>query len=304
MEDYMNNRLKKVSNLNAYIFIAPAVILMLAFIVYPLLSSFQLSTMEWSGLGGGKFIGFENYTILFKDPVFWNSIKLQFVWALLSVLILALTGLFLALIVEYFVPFRKMVPVFRTILFMPMMMSMVAIGLLWTMVFNPMIGLLNEFLQTLGILSSNQPLDLLSDNRTALFAVFIPAIWQWSGFGMVVFSAAMQGIPQDILEASVVDGCNRFRQVRYIIFPLLAPTFALLCTMNLIGGLKCFDIIYIMTAGGPGISTQVTSIYIFRQAFVLNAHGYSAAISSLMFLLTTGFGVIFFRFTNRLESYI
>lgn len=291
-------------NPRAYLFIAPAVALLAVFIVYPLLSSFQLSTMEWSGLGVGKYVGLVNYVNLFKDPVFWNSIRLQFIWALLSVAILAATGLVLALIIEFFVPVKRLISVFRTILFMPMMMSMVAIGLLWSMVFNPMIGLLNEALQVLGLLKSTQVLDLLGSNNSALFAVFAPTIWQWSGFGMVVFSAAMQGIPQDVMEASVVDGCSRWQQIRHIVIPLLAPIFAMQCTINLIGGLKCFDIIYVMTAGGPGISTQVSSIYIFRQAFVLNNHGYSAAISSIMFLLTTLFGVVFFRFTNKLENYI
>lgn len=285
-------------------FIAPAVALLAVFIVYPLLSSFQLSTLEWSGLGLGKFVGMENYESLWKDPVFWNAIKLQFIWALLSLTILAATGLVLALVVEFFVPVRRLIPTFRTILFMPMMMSMVAIGLLWSMVFNPMIGLLNEALQMLGLLKPAQVLDLMGSNNSALYAVFIPTIWQWSGFGMVVFSAAMQGIPQDVMEASVVDGCTRWQQILHIVIPLLAPTFAMQCTINLIGGLKCFDIIYIMTAGGPGISTQVSSIYIFRQAFVLNNHGYSAAISSIMFLLTALFGVVFFRVTSKLENYI
>lgn len=294
----------RLGNWKAYIFIAPAVVLLAVFIVYPLISSFQLSTMDWSGLGVGEFIGFENYKNLFRDPVFWNSIQLQFIWALMSVAVLALTGLVLAIIVEFFVPFKRLIPVFRTILFMPMMMSMVAIGLLWSMVFNPMIGLLNEVLQMLGLLGPAQVLDLLGENKTALYAVFIPTIWQWSGFGMVIFSAAMQGIPQDVMEASVVDGCSRWRQIRHIVVPLLAPTFAMQCTINLIGGLKAFDIIYVMTAGGPGTSTQVSSIYIFRQAFVLNHHGYSAAISSIMFLLTALFGVLFFRFTNKLENYI
>lgn len=299
-----NKFIKKLGDLSAYAFAAPAVVLLALFIVYPLVSSMQISTMEWNGLSSGRFVGFSNYIRLVQDSAFWNGLKLQFIWAFLSVVILGLTGLLLALIVEYLIPFKRLIPVFRTVLFTPMMMSMVVIGLLWTMIYNPMIGLLNKLLQQFGVLSATQVLDLLGNGKTALYASFIPVIWQWSGFGMVVFSAAIQGIPQDILEASVVDGCSRFRQIRHIIFPLLLPTLAMVCTINLIGGLKCFDLIYVMTAGGPGINTQVSSIYIFRQAFILNSHGYSAAISFVMFLLTTLFGVMFFLFTNKLESCI
>ena len=297
-------RLGRFGELSAYVYIAPAVIIMAAFIVYPLFSSLQLSTLKWNGLSMKEYIGLQNYANLFQDPAFWNSVKLQLIWALLSVVVLGLTGMLLAIIVEYFIPVRRVVPVFRTVMFMPMMMSLVAIGLLWTMIYNPMLGLLNNLLKELGLLRSNQVLDLLGNRNTALFAAFIPAIWQWSGFGMVIFSASIQGIPSEIMEASVVDGCTRFKQIRHIVFPLLMPKLAMVCILNLIGGLKCFDLIYVMTAGGPGISTQVSSIFIFRQAFVLNAHGYSAAASSVMFLLTTLFGVLFFSFTNRMENYV
>lgn len=277
---------------------------MAVFIVYPLVSSVSLSLTNWSGLGTRAFIGLENYRNLLQDPIFWNSIRLQFTWSLLSVVFLALFGLLLALVVEVFVPFRMLIPVFRTILFMPMMMSLVCVGLLWGMIFNPMIGLLNELLQVLGFLDKANSLDLLGNPKLALYAVFIPCIWQWSGFGMVIFSAAMQGIPQDIMEAALIDGCGKYRRIRHIILPLLMPNVATVCTINLIGGLKCFDLIYVMTAGGPGNGTLVTSILIFRQAFVNNAHGYSAAVSFILFLLTALFGYVFFSFSKRMEVYV
>jgi ABC-type sugar transport system permease subunit len=291
-------------SISAYLFVLPAAVLMAVFIIYPLVSSVFLSLTNWSGLGTRNFIGLENYRTLLKDPVFWNSIRLQFTWSMLSVVFLALFGFLLALIVELFVPVKTLIPVFRTILFMPMMMSLVCVGLLWSMIFNPMIGLLNKLLQAAGLLAMSDALDLLGNPQLALFVVFIPCIWQWSGFGMVIFSAAMQGIPQEITEAAVIDGCGKYGRIRHIIFPLLAPNIATVCTINLIGGLKCFDLIYVMTAGGPGNGTLVTSILIFRQAFVNNAHGYSAAVSFILFLLTVLFGYVFFSFTKKMEVYI
>lgn len=295
---------QKIGDRSAYLFVAPAVILMGIFIVYPLISSVQLSTTDWSGLGERTFIGNANYVRLFKDPLFWKSIKLQFIWALLSVVFLALVGMLLALLIEYFIPFKKLIPVSRTIMFMPMMMSLVAVGLLWTMIFNPMMGMVNELLHTMGIFTGTQTLDLLGNEKLALFAAFIPCVWQWSGFGMVIFSAAMQGIPSDIMEASLMDGCTKWGQIRHIVLPLMLPTIATVCTLNLIGGFKCFDLIYVMTAGGPGTSTQVTSIYIFKEAFINGHYGYSSAMSFVLFLVTALFGAVFFKITKRMDNYI
>lgn len=298
----MKNIRKRIGDRSAYFFVAPAVLLMGIFIVYPLLSSVRLSMTNWSGLGTEDFVGFANYIQLAKDPAFWESIKLQFIWAVLSVIFLALVGMALALFVDIFIPVKALIPVARTVLFMPMMMSLVAIGLLWSMIYNPMIGILNELLHVIGILRGTQTLDLLGDDKLALYAAFLPCVWQWSGFGMVIFSAAMQGISSEILEASVMDGCTKIGQVRHIILPLMKPTIATVCTINLIGGLKCFDLIYVMTAGGPGTSTQVTSIYIFKQAFTNSYYGYSSALSFVLFLVTAVFGAIFFKLTQRLEA--
>jgi ABC-type sugar transport system permease subunit len=300
----MMRKQKLSEQLSPYVFVLPAAVLLSVFMLYPLISSVYLSMTNWSGLGAKKFIGFENYRRLFTEPIFWNSIKLQIIWALLSVVLLAVSAFFLALIVEIFVPLKQLIPVFRTILFMPMMMSLVCVGLLWSMIFDPMIGILNEVLLKVGILEAGRTLALLADDNLALYAVFIPVIWQWSGFGMVIFSAAMQGIPQDIMEAALIDGCTKYGRIRHIIFPLLKPTIVTVNTINFIGGLKCFDIIYVMTNGGPGNATLVTSIYIFKMGFINNAFGYSAAASFVLFILTALFGFLFFSFNKRLEVYI
>jgi raffinose/stachyose/melibiose transport system permease protein len=249
-------------------------------------------------------VGLENFRRLLADPVFWNSIKLQFIWAAISVVFLVITSVFLALIVEEFVPIKWMSPIFRTILFMPMMMSMVCIGMLWQKIYNPVIGLLNSLLHFINVLDQNTVIDLLGNGKTALFAVFIPIVWQVSGFGMVILSAAMQNISQDIMEASLIDGCNKYSRIWHITFPMIKPTVTTLATIHLIGGLKCFEIIYVMTGGGPGIDTTVTAVYLFKTAFVNNEYGYGSAISVVLFLLTLLFGYIFFSFNKRLETYV
>ncbi|MFR7744046.1 MAG: carbohydrate ABC transporter permease [Acutalibacteraceae bacterium] len=181
-----------------YLYLLPAVILMGVFIIYSMILNVQISMTDWSGLSEKHFIAFANYVKLFRDKAFWDSLGVQLIWMLLSTVFHALGGLILSIIVEYFIH-RKLQAVFRTLFFMPMMMSLVAVGILWTLIYNPLIGVINEILQVLGILSGNQTLDLLGDRSTALLAAFIPALWQWSGFGMVVFSAALQGMSRELL---------------------------------------------------------------------------------------------------------
>ena len=176
-------KLKSQNNIG-YLYLLPAVILMGVFIIYSMILNVQISMTDWSGLSEKHFIAFANYVKLFRDKAFWDSLGVQLIWMLLSTVFHALGGLILSIIVEYFIH-RKLQAVFRTLFFMPMMMSLVAVGILWTLIYNPLIGVINEILQVLGILSGNQTLDLLGDRSTALLAAFIPALWQWSGFGMV-----------------------------------------------------------------------------------------------------------------------
>jgi ABC-type sugar transport system permease subunit len=298
--------LKKISiKIEPYLYILPATILLCAVVIYPMLSSFRYALYEWSGLGVMKFVGFDNlYKILSGyDKQFWNSIKLTFEWVALSTVVLSFTGLVLAFIVEFGIRSRRFVSTVRTILFMPMMMSLVSVGLLWSLIYNPILGLLSKILSIIGLIDIQHPLNFLGSYNLVLFAIFIPVIWQWSGFGMVIFSAALQSIPDSVKEASIIDGANLMSQIRYIYIPLLFPKIMLVSTLNLIGAFKCFDIIYVLTAGGPGNASQVTTIYLFREAFVNNNYGYGSAISVVLFLIAIIFSIVFMRVTTRVKPY-
>jgi len=296
--------LKKISiKIEPYLYMLPAIILIGVIVIYPTLSSFRYALYDWSGLGAMKFVGFDNLYKIFSgyDKQFWNSIKLTFIWVALSTVILSITSLMLAFIVEFGARNRRFTTIARTILFMPMMMSLVAVGLLWQLIYNPILGLLNKILSIIGLI--NHPLDLLGSYNFVLLVIFIPVIWYWSGFGMVIFSAALQSIPDSVKEASIIDGANLMSQIRYIYIPLLFPKIMLVSTINLIGAFKCFDIIYVLTAGGPGNASQVTSIYLFREAFVNNNYGYGCAISVVLFLIAAIFSIVFMWITSRVETY-
>ena len=299
---YQSKKKSRLGDVSAYFFLLPAIVLSVLFIVVPLILTFRYSFTDWSGLGEYNNIGFQNFQNLMSDSVFWESIKTTFIWVLLYVICLPITSLILALVLEFGMPFKSLKPVGRTIFFMPMMMSMAAVALLWQLIFNPNLGILPKLLTMLGVTTTS--VDFLGDYNFAIFAAFIPIIWQSSGFGMVIYSAAIQGIPLDVLESASIDGCTKWKAIWHIVVPMLAPTVALLATLNLVNGFKAFDLLYILTAGGPGTSTQVTSIYIFQQAFVSNHYGYSSAMSLILFFITVIFGVLFFKTSNRLENYV
>ncbi len=177
-----------------------------------------LGVLAWAGIG--------NFRRLFADPVFWHSLKNTLIWVVMSGTVLSVSGLLLAFLVEYGTKAKWLSSISRTVLFMPMMMSLVSVGLLWTLIYNPMLGLLSNLLSALHLADKANPLDFLGTPKAALYFAFVPAIWQWSGFGMVVFSAALQGIPQELFDASAIDGASTARQLRHITLPLLYPAIA------------------------------------------------------------------------------
>jgi raffinose/stachyose/melibiose transport system permease protein len=220
----------------------------------------------------------------------------------MSTVILTVTGLILAFLLDNFAKSKLVAGVTRTLLFMPMMMSLVAVGLLWSLIYNPTLGIITNLIAQLHLFGNAAPFDFLGSQKTAIYAAFVPAIWQWSGFGMVVFSAAILNIPGELKEAATVDGANKFKIMLNIELPLIMPTIIVVSTVNLIGGFKAFDLVYVMTAGGPGSSTMVTAIYMFIQAFKNMNLGYASAIAILLFILTVVFAMLTTRLTSLLNK--
>jgi ABC-type sugar transport system permease subunit len=265
-----------------YLYMLPALILFGTFLVYPVIQSVFYSLLDWDGLKPGVYVGFENYIRLFHDKNFWNSLKVTVVWVAMSGGILPLTALVLALVVDFGTSSRTLGSIARTVLFIPMTISLVVVGLLFTLFYNPILGVINNVLQRLG---STAIFDLLGDSNTVLIAIFFVAVWQWSGFGLVIFTAALQGISGDLFDAARIDGASKWQLIRYIVLPLLLPTYLTIMTLNIIGGFKAFDLIYVMTAGGPAEASATTSIFLYKQAFILHNFGYGSAVSVVLFVL-------------------
>lgn len=284
-----------------YFYLFPALFFLVSFLLVPAFGTFKYSLTDWDGLSSYQFIGLDNYISLFKDPYFWDSLKVTLIWVLLCAVILHISGIMLGLMVEYLSPTRGFANISRTVLFVPMMMSTVAIGLLWALIYNPSFGLLNEVLKALGIIDNANLIEYLGNGDTAIYWLFLSAVWQWSGFGMVITCATLMNIPGDILEAAQIDGANKLQALWHIIMPMLTPMWLMRITIDLIGGFKSFDLIYVATSGGPGTSTMVSSIYMYKNSFLLYKYGYGSAIASIMFIIVVVLTILFNRFSDRVE---
>ena len=272
--------------------------MLLGYMYFPLLKSFQYSLFEFREFRPARFVGLDNYFQVFKDGLFWNSVSLTLQWVVMTALLPTVWGLILALLIEYSGTGRALAGVTRTVLFMPMMMSLVAVGLLWTLIFNPNLGLISGLLNAMSVTDAGHPLNLFGNTRYALYAAFIPVLWQGAGFAMVIFSAALQSIPLEIREAAVIDGANKTRQICGIALPYIARTVIIVMTVNMIGGFKAFDLLKVLTAGGPASSTEITALYMYRIGFFSFRFGYSSAIAVILFIFVCGSVLGFIRVTD------
>ena len=286
----------------SYLYLLPMAVLMAVFIIYPLVNLFATSFTKWDGLTAKEFIGLKNYIDAFDSDKFWYSVKLTFVWVILSILILQPVGVILAVIVENLVKNRRIAGIMRTIYFLPMLMSMVAIGLLWQLIYNPTSGMLTSILEKLNLIDVMNPPNLLGRKSTVLLAAFVPTIWQWGGFGMILTSAAMMNIPSELNEAAAIDGAGKVKQFFKITLPLLMPTIFMGMTINMIGAFKGFDMLYAMTGGGPANYTTLTSIFIYKLSFTENKFGYACAVSVILIMTVVVFTFIFNWFGRKIEE--
>ena len=258
--------------------------MLVAFVYYSILTGFGYSFSKFRDFAPAGFVGLQNYIDAFNNDDFINSIRSTLIWVLMTATIPTFAGLLLAILVYYQTQGRVVSGVARTILFMPMMMSAVAVGLLWSLIYNPLLGLLNQLLHLIKAIPAGTYVGFLENPTTALYEAFVPMVWQSAGFSMVIFSAALQGIPVDIREAAVLDGASKLKEIRHIVIPFISPTIVSLVTVNMISGFKAFDLLNVLTHGGPADSTMIVSLYMYKQAFSAWKYGYSSAVAVVLFI--------------------
>ncbi|WP_458353366.1 carbohydrate ABC transporter permease [Peribacillus frigoritolerans] len=262
-------------------FMAPALLFYGVYVVYSIAMTFYYSLFEWSGIDNNfNFIGIGNYVQLLGDVVFWQSLKNNALLVVTSLGSQLPIGLIMALLL--FSPIKGM-RFFRSIYFMPFLMSTVAIGILFSFIYDGSYGIVNQLLGAVGLESLQRP--WLGNESTAIWAVIATICWQFAPFYMILFRAAIVGIPEELYEAADMDGANKWRRFLNITLPLLMPTIVTSAILSIIGSLKYFDLIYVMTGGGPNNSTELMATYMYKQTFTNFNMGYGSSVSFLMFVI-------------------
>lgn len=266
-------------HLTGYAFVAPALVVLGAFIIYPIFYSLWLSFHEWNGYTTrwGPFVGLDNYLFLAQDEVFWKAAVNSVLFVLARTPFEVGFGFGLALLLNRELPGRSLL---RTLFFVPVVMSLIVVTIIFQRILEPNSGLLNSFLREIGL--GGLANTWLGDPATALGAVIGISIWKNVGFSLVIILAGLQGLPHEVLEAARVDGASGRQLVLHIVTPLMRPVLAVTALLSIISGLKVFDLIFILTRGGPTYSTEVFATMLYRQAFELNEMGVASAIAVVM----------------------
>lgn len=271
------------------LFLAPTILLLFTFLLYPLIQSVYYSFTEWYNFSNTKtFIGLDNYKQLVNDPIVSIALKNTLILILGAVFLQAGGGLLLALLTD---SIKRGFKFFRTVFFFPIVISGTAIGLMFSLIYNYDYGLLNAIVRALGW--SEQV--WLTEN-TAIYLVLVPILWQYVGFYFVIFLTGMSKIPEDIYESAVLDGITGWRKSVYITIPLLRDVIASCLTLATAGALKVFDVVYIVTKGGPLNSSELLSTYMYAKAFNGQNAGYASTIVIAMMVL----GIVITVLLNRL----
>ena len=276
----------------AALFLAPVTILMVVFVLYPIIDTFITSGYQWNGISSAKkFIGLDNWATLLADKSFWIAFKNNLVIMVLSIVIQIPLGLALATFLDFG---GKKLTVFKVIWFIPLLMSSVAIGFLFTYALATNGGIVSTISGWFG----GGNIDLLGNPKTALLTVIVVICWQFTPFYMVYFMAAFTNIPYDVFEAARIDGATRGQYFWKVALPLLVPSMKSAAILSMVGSLKYFDLIYVMTGGGPGTSTELMATYMYKQSFSNFIMGYGSAVAAGMFILISMVALITMKLLN------
>lgn len=289
-------RLKYSDSFWALLFLSPNLILFLMFTLVPVLASFGFSFTEWDLLRDPTWIGLGNFKEMFSDRIFRQVMGNTLYYSLVSVPLGVAFSLLLAILVN-----QKLrgVKFYRAIYFLPVISSTVAVAIVWQWIYNPEFGLLNYFLEFVGIKGPNW----LGSTKWAMPAVIIASTWKGLGYNMLLFLAGLQGIPEMYYESAEIDGATRMRKFFHITLPLLSPTMFFVVVMSIIGSFQVFDLVFVMTEGGPGRATSVLVHYLYQNAFEYFQMGYASAIAWVLFFIVFGLTLIQLKWSKQWVQY-
>ncbi|TDE13033.1 carbohydrate ABC transporter permease [Jiangella asiatica] len=290
-----HRRVRRRSNV-PYLLVVPALVFYAFVVLVPTLTGAGYAFTDWAGRRGTPgFVGLDNFTELFSAPAARSALRNTLIIAVSTTVVQTLIGLALALALHSSLASRN---VLRTMFFAPALLPPVIIGFLWQYILTPA-GPLNDALGSVGLGGLTQ--NWLGDASVALASVIAVIIWQNAGLTMVIYLAGLQGVPPELHEAAAIDGAGRWQRLRNVTLPLLAPATTIALSLTLIGSLKLFDQVYVMTNGGPGYATETLSVVMYKEAFVSGRYGYSTAIALVLTMIVFAFALLQLRGLRRYE---
>ncbi|QJD87369.1 carbohydrate ABC transporter permease [Cohnella herbarum] len=260
------------------LYVLPSLLLIVAIIYLPIVLTGYYGLMEWDGISPMAFIGLDNYATLMRDEKFWSSVNHSFLFAVLSTVFL-IVYMSVALVLSGNIRGANL---FRKIYLIPMLLSSVAIAQLWLKIYHPTTGILNDLLTTFGV---KETPDWLADPAIVLGALFVPILWQYAGFYILIYYAAFKSIPASLIEAARIDGASPWQIAVRIKVPLISEVIKVTIVLAVVGSLKYFDLIYVMTDGGPNGASEVMASYMYHKAFRGFEFGYGSAIGFFLLLI-------------------
>lgn len=282
----------------AVFFVLPSLVLYLVFMVWPFFQSIWFAMTDWNGATAYKtFVGLANFAELARDSLFWKALRNNLIWVVIGTISPLVIGLGLALLMW---SRPKGFIVFRTVFFLPHLLLTVVIGIIWSWIYSPIFGILNKWLDAIGLQDISR--GWLGDPNTALYAVLVAAIWAEVGFVFVILLAGLQNVSRDLLEAATIDGANGWQRLKDVTIPQLANVLNVVTALLLIGGFNVFDIIFVMTQGGPANATETMATMTYTEAFTQNRVGYGSAISLVMTAISLVASVAFLKLRERGEE--
>lgn len=296
MEKPLTGTLQKFTPI---LFLLPAVGIYAVFAVYPILNALQLSFYDWDGISDNRnLVGLENYVEIFtEDTVFWTAVENSVRWMTMSLVGPTILGLILAMALNQKVFGQT---TFRAIFYLPSIVASIAVATMWTWLYNPTFGLVNNLLIKLGMESVIQ--DWLGDPDVALYSIFVAYVWQSTGVNVVLYLAGLQGVPEELKEAARVDGANVWQVFRNVTLPSLRNTTIIVIVLTIINSLKVFDLIVGMTHGGPAQSTQVLALWSYTQSFGLHDYGNGMATAIVLLAITLVIVIPYVLWTTREDA--
>lgn len=264
-----------------FLFLLPALLIYLAIVILPILDSSFNSLFRWNLVDAKKFVGLDNFIRLFTmDDIFKTSLKNTFLLMAVSLVIQTPAAILLAIALSGKLKGGRY---FKTVFFIPNILASVAVGLLWSFIYNPDFGIINRLLAGIGLVKFEGL--WLADEKTVLGSIIVVLCWQFIGYHMLIYLAAVENIPQGLHEIATIDGANSWKRVWYLVLPLIKPMIAIDTVLMATGSLRFFDLIYVMSNGGPSHSSEVLALYMYYKSFRDMQYGYGSAIAVVLLAL-------------------